>query len=816
MEVELLELYVYTTESHERSGYVKVGHTQVGRHKTRINEQFGTSNPEPAIVRWVQPLPKGLRDHHIHDQLINNGKKRPKDAPGKEWFIATLDDVIIAYNEIVHKSSRKLNYKPRNEQLEAIAKAKKWLSKSHPLEKIRSAQFPNRFLLNAKMRFGKSYTAIHIAKELKAKRTIVVTYKPEVIGDWISDVSQHVDFENWTCVRARKKKGNPNDYCLNDDGSFPEVQGPLVLFVSLQDLKINQDGETKKRLEKVISSKWDLVIFDEVHFGSKTERAQYIIDRISGFQTTPRLDLSGTPFKIIQQDDFLEEQIFTYSYIDEFNNKKQEIHDDPNGIKEKIYRQMPDLNISTIEITQEDIDEQVESFIVDDLDFSLNELFKATKKGFKHKDAVDHFLDGLVKRDHSARSVSVYGKLGDQLGLPAVRHSVWWVHRVNSANALYAKLKKHPYFSKFEIINAAGSEKPSDDEEVEIAKEKAEIETKIAEVVQNQKKLGTITLTVSRFLTGVTIKEWESILVLNDVKSPESYYQAIFRVQSAWFDKERDLVLKPKAWVFDFAITRCLRTSFGYASALADQLDLKDLSSDSFSRDRDNLSQIMAGLCESLDIKRFYEGKLTHNETTARDIFDALNLEGSRISLAKRITSDALVDFNSLKFLIDSPQILDVLKKVKGYRSQSFGSLESLVQIGLEAGTLTKRQTDEEKEEDNEDFVKKQKDKNKKKAIKWYVTQIKRLAICMADFIYMTQFREQSIDHVIQTKDSDFFNTVTGITKQDFTELCDLGFINKSSLDRIVSEFRYQEESSLKPEEFILEHIKAMYAKVTA
>ena len=35
----------------------------------------------------------------------------------------------------------------------------------------------------------------------------------------------------------------------------------------------------------------------------------------------------------------------------------------------------------------------------------------------------------------------------------------------------------------------------------------------------------------------------------------------------------------------------------------------------------------------------------------------------------------------------------------------------------------------------------------------------------MADFIYMTKFREYKIDHVIETKDSDFFQVVTGISK---------------------------------------------------
>lgn len=148
-----------------------------------------------------------------------------------------------------------------------------------------------------------------------------------------------------------------------------------------------------------------------------------------------------------------------------------------------------------------------------------------------HEDAVDHFIDGLCKRTHDARAISVFGKLGDQLGLPSKRHSVWWLNRVDSVKALAKKLRQHPYFSNFAIINAAGCVNAEGGDAAAIVRDKKEIERKITSTRPDSSKYGTITLTVRRFLTGVTIKEWESILVLNDVSSAESYYQAIFRVQ---------------------------------------------------------------------------------------------------------------------------------------------------------------------------------------------------------------------------------------------------------------------------------------------
>lgn len=803
-----LELYVYTTATYNSKEYVKVGHCRRGRHQERVNEQFGTSNPEQPIIRWVIDLPEGKTDHHIHQQLVINGIEKVKDSVGQEWFVATLDEVKKAYNQVCFGSSRTENYSPRKEQQDATDKAIKWFNNDYSKEVVEGATYKDRFLLNAKMRFGKCFTGIHIAKSINAKQTLIITYKPEVISEWMNTINNHVAFEEWTGIRARKNDDNINDPYLPEDGKMPNTYNPIVLCVSLQDLSINDDGTTKQRLNELAKTKWDLIIFDEVHFGSRTERAKYIIDNLKWGK---RLDLSGTPFRLIQEDDFCAEQVFTYSYLDEQKNKNNEILNDQENKKPKVYRVMPDLNVSTIEITDEDIKDQREKFYTDDLDFSLNELFRVSGKDFAHKDAVSHFIDGLCKRDHDARSISVFGKLGDNLGVPPKRHSVWWLSRVDSVKAVAKKLKNHPYFCNFEIINAAGcDESDRSEDSLAIVRDKLEIERTIKAAKKDSTKYGTITLTVRRFLTGITIKEWDSILILNDVSSPESYYQAIFRVQSSWTNPDTKEVVKPRAWVFDFAISRCLRLTFHYADALADQLDQQD-SADQVRND--NIKKVTDGLCDTLDIKRFYEGSLNSDKTTSAEVFEAINFSGSRQALAKRITSDALVSFLSLTHLEQHPDLLEALKRVKGYRTQEIGGVEDFLKIGHEAAELKKKKEPKLKDEveiekDNEDFVESDEDKEKKSRKKWFATQVKRLAICMADFVYMTQFREHKIDHVIETNDADFFRIVTGITKDEFRELCDLEFINRQSLNRIVREFRCQEESSLNPEEYIQDYLK--------
>ena len=807
---KLLELYIYTTTTWQKKGLLKVGHCLKGRHKERINEQFNASNPEKPIILWVKDLPEGKQDHHIHKQLEKNGIERKKDGAGQEWFYAILEDVKKAYNEVVYGSSRTDSFPLRREQWEAVERASKWFNKNYPKETIDAASHPNRFLLNAKMRFGKCFTGIHIAKAVGAKRTIIVTYKPRVIGEWISAVENHIDFSGWTGIRA-KEGDNPNVASLEEIGDIQKYSTPYVLCVSLQDLDVSETGEIKDRLRDVLGIEWDLLIFDEVHFGGRTDRVKNILKYL---KPKFRLDLSGTPFRLIGAVDFCPEQVFTYSYLDEQENKKREIE---TGSEECIYRKMPDLNLSTIEITDRDIQTQREQFLTDDRDFSLNELFKAKSSGFVHEEAVDHFLDGLSKRDHGATALSVYGRLGEHLGLPSNRHSVWWLHRVESIKQLIKKLKKHPIFSQYEIINAAGGKSDDELDDSSYAKSKKDILSKIEKVRSGRiNKAGTITLTCRKFLTGVTIKPWDSILILNDIGSAESYFQAIFRVQSAWEDENTGEILKKTGWVFDFAISRCLIKTYDYADAVADQIDQQD--SHLRIAQRDNRTIIADGLCETMNIKRFYEGSLKSDKVTSREIFEAVASEGAKVALARRITSDMLVSFTSLAHLEAQPHLFKALENVKGYRTQEVGRIGDFIRIGRDEKIQEERKKkngqdsefdDEEKiEEDRRNTVEKERDKEKRKKKKWYATQIKRLAICMTDFVYMTKFREYKIDDVIEKRDSEFFKIVTGISKDDFTELCDKGFIRRESLNRIVREFWHQEKSSLKPEEYIFEHLK--------
>src|SRR5690606_17212313 len=159
-----------------------------------------------------------------------------------------ISDVERAYHYFLDGSARAFTYSLRDEQKDAVNKAVKWFTGSSKMKERVSKAHKSRFLLNAKMRFGKCFTTLHIAKKLNAKKTLVITYKPEVLTEWLEVVDDHMDFEGWVGVHARGG-GQKRVLSLDNDGNFPEEckNASLVACVSLQDLWIDKDGSTKKR-----------------------------------------------------------------------------------------------------------------------------------------------------------------------------------------------------------------------------------------------------------------------------------------------------------------------------------------------------------------------------------------------------------------------------------------------------------------------------------------------------------------------------------------------------------------------------------------
>ena len=85
----------------------------------------------------------------------------------------------------------------------------------------------------------------------------------------------------------------------------------------------------------------------------------------------------------------------------------------------------------------------------------------------------------------------------------------------------------------------------------------------------------TITLSCGKLTTGVSVKPWTGIFMLRNMTSPETYFQAAFRVQTPWEISNPDgnspnkkEIIKQECYVFDFAPNRALRQIADYSCRL--------------------------------------------------------------------------------------------------------------------------------------------------------------------------------------------------------------------------------------------------------
>ena len=778
-----LNLYIFSTKTWRDKGYLKIGQSIDVNQRMRA---YKTSTPEEPIVYAELPL-TGMSDRDIHQELKNRGFASGGKGGGNEWFKCDVDDVRRVYNYLTRNVSRARNFKLRKEQERAVEKARKWFMYKYSDSVYREATHKNRFLLSAKMRFGKCITGIRIAESLKAKKVLIITYKPEVFQGWMEILNDHIDFPRWSGIRAKKERNYHEEY-LAQDGTIPSVTGPFAVCVSLQDLSLNNEKSIKKRLSKVVETKWDLIIFDEVHFGGLTSRVEETLKKL---KYNRRLDLSGTPFRLLAHEDFHEKQIFTYTYLDEQRNKNRERE---NSGSENIYRAFPDLNFATIEIEEDDIKSQIDLYYNKDIDFSLNKLFESSSGKFKNEEDVDSFIEGLTKKGLKARSISVYGALAQKYNLPNKRHSIWWINSVATAQAFAKKLRKHDFFKNFEIINASGCDKRTleDDEEgrgIVISRELSSITAAINRSNNNENSKGSITLTVKRFLTGVTVKEWDSILVLNDTESPEEYYQAVFRVQSPWVDDSKN-IKKLFSVVFDFSIGRCLVMKNSIIGSINGTTN-------------GNGDNIANEVCKSFSLKKYLGGSLEANDIFAQDVFEVMNTGYAKMRLARRITSEAIIRKISIDVLRNNPDIKRILSDIKGYRKQNINSRIILLEYGK---SIKKGRQQRKRGKESKELIKKRQEVIKA------AEQLIKLSISMTDFIYMTKKRENCIGDVVSTDKGHFFKIVTGISITDFKKLCDIQFIKKEKLNEIVRDFRDQENLSIKTEDFISREILRLAA----
>ena len=803
-------IYAYSIDDAAHKGLLKVGQT-TRDVKQRIAEQVKTA----AIKNYKIVLDESVvrddgsifSDHHVRAALVKKGFEKST----LEWMRCSVADLKTVLTEL--RTGQKLTgthhetFPMRREQAEAVDKTFDYYN-SIWRENRNAAP---RFLWNAKMRFGKTFTTYQLAKKLGAKRVLVLTFKPAVEDAWQTDLESHADFDGWQYL-SRKSDTDP---------TMIDSKKPVVYFGSFQDLLGHDDaGNIKPRNEWLHTVNWDLVVFDEYHFGAWRETARELfegeedtvakkeakLEYTAGLEgmnedlsvlsekeseflpitTRAYLYLSGTPFKALATGEFIEEQIFNWTYTDEQRAKEQFATKNPGRLNP--YGALPQLRLLTYQMP----DELLAIASGGEFDeFDLNEFFSASGTGkhtqFKHKTDVQKWLE-IIRGSYAPQAVESL-KTGtrppfpysDTRLLPYLQHSFWFLPNVAACQAMANLLaeKHNTFWRGYTVIVAAGAS----------AGIGLEALPPVRSAIGSGFDTKTITLSCGKLTTGVTVPQWSSILMLRNLKSPETYFQAAFRVQSPWSIKNpngenpnEEEILKPVCFVFDFAPTRALRQLSEYGIGL--------------SPNEPNPENAVKDLVSFLPVLAYDGANMT--QIDAGGILDIAMAGTSATLLARKWESALLVnvDNDTLRRIMDNPEAMAAVERIEGWRSLGDKVIETIINKSDKVKELKKKAKDgkltakEKKQLSDEE----KEYKSKRKLVQ---EKLIKFATRIPAFMYLTDFRENTLQDVITRLEPELFLTVTGLTVQDFHLLVRLKVFNTEQMNQAVFAFRRYEDASL-------------------
>lgn len=789
-------IYAYTDDQYP--GCLKVGYTAVDIDQ-RVAQQYPTKRPDGSVpykivLREPAMFPDGsvFMDHDVHAIL----RKKGIQAVGGEWFKCTVRDVQAAIVALktgtVNSENRTQTFKMRPEQAQAVDKT---IAYYKNMDAEGTGRIP-KFLWNAKMRFGKTFATYQLAKKMGFTRVLILTFKPAVESAWHDDLTQHVDFAGWQFI---SRPSTPSEANTDIQYKKADKDRPIVCFGSFQDfLGVDKNtGGIKSKNEWVHTTNWDLVVFDEYHFGAWKENAKNLFesneddydedlsnyDRGNAYDetwlpitTSHYLFLSGTPFRALNSGEFIEDQIYNWTYSDEQRAKAAwKGADNP-------YEALPRMVMMTYKIP-DSIQRIAKQGEFDE--FDLNVFFSATGKDqdakFVYEDYVQKWLD-LIRGSYLETSVDEL-KLGaekppmpysDTRLLNVLSHTLWFLPNVASCYAMANLLaqKQNAFYHDYKINVCAGT--------------KAGVGLAALEPVQksmgNPLETKTITLSCGKLTTGVTIKPWTGIFMLRNLKSPETYFQAAFRVQSPWVittDSGQHEIIKKECYLFDFALDRALKQISDYSCRLNVQ--------------ESNPEKKVGEFISFLPVLA-YDGSAMR-QVDAGEILDIAMAGTSATLLAKRWESALLVnvDNETLARLMANQAAMDALMRIEGFRSLNqdietiINKSEHVKKAKKNGESLTpkekKQLSDEEKEY-----------KSKRKQIQ---EKLIKFATRIPVFMYLTDYREYSLKDVITKLEPGLFKKVTGLNLEDFELLVSLNVFNEALMNDAVYKFKRYEDASL-------------------
>ncbi len=543
-------IYVQTGEWDRYKGSEKVGETTTDdlEINSRPNsddlrnvanqrvKQYMKTSGVPFTVQWAELAYRKkdhswFHDYDVHEVLERSGVKKSKKLEGNEWFDTDVETVKQAIKAV--KEGRKSISGPlqldigkielRPEQKEAVEKTKKAFKKH------------DKMLWNAKMRFGKTLSALQLVKEEKYQHVLIMTHRPVVDEGWFEDFNK-IGMPNVGYLYGSKNTGGD----IND---LLKSGKPYVYFASLQDLRGSQEvgGKQGDKNHEIFDNEWDLVIVDEAHEGTQTDLAQRVTDEVVTEGHTKLLELSGTPFNILDQYD--EDQVYTWDYVMEQQAKLNwDINhpDEPNP-----YEGLPKVSMYTFEMSRNFKDAQFMN--EDKQSFNFKEFFRVNEQGkFVYEAKVKQFLRNITTPDSRTNYPFSTKEFRNSL-----RHTLWILPGVKEANALEDLMKQDPVFGmEYKIVNVVRN---GDDNGVA---SESDIDKVNAAMKPDPATTKTITLTVRKMTTGVTIKPWTGVVFLSNTNSAMQYLQAAFRAQTPY--SSSTFGEKTNCYIFDFAPDRAL------------------------------------------------------------------------------------------------------------------------------------------------------------------------------------------------------------------------------------------------------------------
>lgn len=788
-------IYAYKDTHPQYEGLLKVGFTNIDA-ETRVAQQYPTRRPGEdtyKIVLEESAMRKDgstFTDYEVHRQLRKMGISNPEG----EWFKCSADDVKAAVLAVKtgkeYEPERVRDFKMRPEQAEAVIKTMNYFKN---FKKENSDRTPH-FLWNAKMRFGKTFASYKLAQKMGWNRVLVLTFKPAVESAWEEDLMTHIDFEGWQFISR-----NGLDY------EDLDTDKPFVCFGSFQDyLGKNSAGGIKTKNEWVHATHWDGVVFDEYHFGAWRDKAQelfeaedkeeqkfgvgegldYFDEDIMPITTDHYLYLSGTPFRAINSGEFIEEEIYNWTYSDEQRAKEEWTgNDNP-------YDSLPRMVMMTYQLS-DSIRKVAHGGEFDE--FDLNAFFEAVGDGkkarFTHQNHVQKWLD-LIRGAYmptTTDDLKLGGKkppmpFSDRRLLGVLNHTFWFLPSVAACYAMKDLMmeRQNTFYHDYNINVAAGPRAGIGLDAL------PPVLDSMNDPIPLEAK--TITLSCGKLTTGVTVRPWTGIFMLRNSSSPETYFQAAFRVQSPWVIRNSDgkspnkeEIIKKECYVFDFAPNRALSQIATYSC----QLDVSESNPEKKVAEFINFLPILA-----------YDGS-SMKQIDAAGVLD-IAMSGTTSTLLARKWESALlvnVDNNTLKRLIDNEKAMDALMSIEGFRSLN-QELETIINKA-ESIKKTKKKANEE------DLTKKEKkkltkeEKEYRKLRKQIQDKLIKFATRIPVFMYLTDYRERSLKDVITQLEPGLFKKVTGLTVKDFELLVSLGVFNAKLMNDAVYKFKRYEDASL-------------------